>query len=89
MLQFASGADLGILFIDVLTKSETNPSKGYFDKIVNLLSVMSPSSPERETFIHEALRWSIKGTTHKTGDPDLHKKIAQVFWRGERLRNVH
>ncbi|XP_051176033.1 Golgi to ER traffic protein 4 homolog [Leptopilina boulardi] len=78
--QFTSGADLGILYIDVLTKAVPNPSECYFKEIVNLLSVMSPSTPERETFVHEALRWSAKGTNYKTGHPDLHQKIAEVFW---------
>lgn len=44
---------------------------------------MSPVSPERDVFVQSALRWSIKGTEYKTGHPDLHQKIAQVFWRGK------
>lgn len=43
---------------------------------------MKAGIPERETFLHEALKWSAKGGNHKWGHPDLHKKIAQVFWRG-------
>lgn len=82
ILQFTSGADLSILMVDVLNKSETLPSQQYFDKITNLFGSMSPGSPERETFCQDALKWSIKGTDFKTGHPDLHKRIAQVFWRG-------
>lgn len=48
---------------------------------------MSPTSPEREMFVQSALKWSTKGTDYKTGHPDLHQKIAQVFWRGNCLRN--
>lgn len=79
--QHASGADLGILFINVLTQSGTEPSQVYFEKITNLLCIMSSSSPERDIFIHSALRWSIRGNEYKTGHPDLHQKIAQVFWK--------
>ncbi|XP_034192300.1 Golgi to ER traffic protein 4 homolog [Osmia lignaria lignaria] len=79
--QHASGADLGILFINVLIQSGTEPSQIYFEKITNLLCIMSSSSPERDIFVQSALRWSTKGTEYKTGHPDLHQKIAQVFWR--------
>lgn len=43
---------------------------------------MKPSTPERETFLHNALRWSLKHTNCKWGHPELHKMIAQVFWQG-------
>ncbi|KZC13777.1 PREDICTED: Golgi to ER traffic protein 4 homolog [Dufourea novaeangliae] len=79
--QYASGADLGILFVNVLTQSGTEPSQNYFEKIRSLFSLMNPSSPERDTFVQSALRWSIKNTEYKTGHPDLHQKVAQVFWR--------
>ncbi|CAK9814267.1 Golgi to ER traffic protein 4 homolog [Anthophora plagiata] len=79
--QHVSGADLGILFINVLTQSGTEPSEDYFEKIANLFRIMSPLLPERDVFIQSALRWSIKGTEYKTGHPDLHQKIARVFWK--------
>ncbi|XP_024937701.1 Golgi to ER traffic protein 4 homolog [Cephus cinctus] len=79
--QYASGADLGILFVDVLSQSETKPSSSYFEKITGLFSLMSPTSPERETFLQNVLRWSLKDTDYKTGHPDLHQRIAQVFWK--------
>lgn len=79
--QHSSGADLGILFVNVLTRSETEPSPDYFQKITSLLSIMRPTRPLRDTFVQNALRWSTKGTDYKTGHPDLHKKIARVFWR--------
>ncbi|XP_020280427.1 Golgi to ER traffic protein 4 homolog [Pseudomyrmex gracilis] len=79
--QYASGADLGILFINVLTQSGIEPMQEFFEKITTLLSLMSPSSPEREVFVQSALKWSIKGTDYKIGHPDLHQKMAQVFWK--------
>lgn len=86
MLQYASGADLGILFVNVLSQSGIEPSQEYFDKITSLFGAMSPLLPERDTFMQSALRWSIKNTEYKTGHPNLHQKIAQVFWRGKLLR---
>lgn len=50
---------------------------------------MSPLSPERDVFVQSALRWSIKGTEYKTGHPDLHQKIAQVFWRGKSIKIIN
>lgn len=82
LLQYASGADLGILFINVLTQSGTDPEQSFFEKITSLFGLMNPAFPDRETFVQSALKWSIKGTDYKTGHPDLHQKIAQVFWRG-------
>ncbi|XP_046735326.1 Golgi to ER traffic protein 4 homolog [Diprion similis] len=79
--QQASGADLGILFVDALVKSETEPSQLYFEKLTNLFGLMNPTAPERETFLLEALRWSLKGSDYKTGHPDFHQRIAQVFWK--------
>lgn len=83
--QHMSGADLGILFIDVLSKSGTAPCESIFEQIATLFSIMRAGTPERETFLHDSLRWSMKGGNHKWGHPDLHQKIARVFWRGEYL----
>lgn len=38
-------------------------------------------------FVQSALKWSVKGTDYKTGHPDLHQKIAQVFWRGNFMKS--
>lgn len=78
--QYTSGADLGILLIDVLKKSEIEPSQIYFQKVIDLFSLMSPTSPERETFVQNAVRWSMTGSIFKTGHPNFHQKLAQVYW---------
>lgn len=89
LLQHASGADLGILFINVLTQSGTKPTQSFFEKITSLFSLMSPASPEREAFVQLALKWSVKNAvSNKTGHPDLHQKIAQVFWRGTTVERI-
>lgn len=82
--QYESGADLGILFVDVLNKSEqeTGILLSYnFVKITNMFSLMKAGSPERETFLNNALKWSTKNNNSKCGHPDLHKMIAQIFWK--------
>lgn len=43
---------------------------------------MKAETPERETFLHNAVRWSMKHTNCKWGHPELHTMIAQVFWQG-------
>ncbi|XP_043282213.1 Golgi to ER traffic protein 4 homolog [Venturia canescens] len=79
--QHVSGADLGILYVDVLNKSATVPHENVFEQIAVLFSIMKAGTPERETFLHRGLKWSTKGSNYKWGHPDLHKKIAQVYWR--------
>ncbi|KAJ8683641.1 hypothetical protein QAD02_019433 [Eretmocerus hayati] len=79
--QFTSGADLGILLIDVFKKSEVEPSQAHFQKIVDLFALMNPTSPERETFVQNAVRWSMTGNNYKAGHPNLHQKLAQVYWQ--------
>ena len=87
MLQYNSGADLGILLIDVLRKSESEPSYFYFDKIMDLFSLMSPNSPERDSFIHDAIKWSMRGSTFKVGHPNFHERLAKAYWNGKYYMN--
>ncbi|XP_012271735.1 Golgi to ER traffic protein 4 homolog [Orussus abietinus] len=79
--QYASGTDLGILYINVLDRSLEVPEPVYFQHITNLFEMMNPAYPERETFLQEALRFSTKGTEYKTGHPKLHKRVARVYWK--------
>ncbi|XP_049949715.1 Golgi to ER traffic protein 4 homolog [Schistocerca serialis cubense] len=80
--QLTSGADLSILFVDVLQKSENAPSDDYFKKLSRLFEMIGPEIPERETFLSNALQWSTKGLKeHRNGHPNLHQYIAQVYWK--------
>ncbi|CAH0388985.1 unnamed protein product [Bemisia tabaci] len=79
--QQVGGADLSILYIDVLTKSATPVTNEILDKLPPLLKLMSPNLAERETFINKALKWSIADcSTHKSGHPALHRDFAGIFW---------
>lgn len=44
---------------------------------------------ERDTFLSRALQWSCTGLVeYKTGHPNLHKRIAEIFWRRAYLHEV-
>ncbi|XP_071443576.1 Golgi to ER traffic protein 4 homolog isoform X2 [Hetaerina americana] len=85
--QQASGADVSLLYVDVLTKSETQPSEIYINKLCGLFAMMKADEvPERDVFLASALRWSISGRSPgnqqlKTGHPLLHRSIAQIYWQ--------
>lgn len=69
--QQLSGADLGILLIDVLEKSEEEDFGLWSSKLAKIFGLIRPTTPERDTFLAHAIRWSSKDTGH--GHPLLHK----------------
>lgn len=85
--QQGSGADLAILLIDVLTKSETKPCEEWIDKLAKLFELMSSSIPERETYLSNAIKWSMD--SNKRGHPLLHKRIAEVYWKEKKYTAAH
>ncbi|XP_014208498.1 Golgi to ER traffic protein 4 homolog [Copidosoma floridanum] len=40
---------------------------------------MNPTSPEREIFVQNAVKWS--SNNFMSGHPDLHQKLAKIYWR--------
>ncbi|KAK9882970.1 hypothetical protein WA026_001186 [Henosepilachna vigintioctopunctata] len=76
--QQISGADLGILLVDVLVKSEETDSMKWTPKLCCIFSKIDSSTPERETFLASAIRWSANGSSQ--GDSFLHQSIAQIYW---------
>lgn len=85
--QQGSGADLAILLIEVLNKSETKPCQEWIEKIAKLFEKMSSSIPERETFLTNAVKWSMDN--NKKGHPLLHKKIAEIYWQEKKFTSAH
>ncbi|XP_059045334.1 Golgi to ER traffic protein 4 homolog [Achroia grisella] len=85
--QQGSGADLAILLINVLSTSETKPSEEWIEKIANLFEMMSSSIPERETYLANAVKWSMD--SNKKGHPLLHKKIAEICWAEKKYIAAH
>ncbi|XP_018323696.1 Golgi to ER traffic protein 4 homolog [Agrilus planipennis] len=76
--QHISGADLAILLVDVLVKSENGNCTEWIPKICKIFGKIDPSIPERDTFINSSIRWSAKNGSQ--GHPLLHQGIAQVYW---------
>lgn len=72
-MQQGSGADLSILLIDVLEKSENTDTSIWIPKLSYLFSKMSPAIPERDTFLTNAIRWS--KFDDELGHPLLHQVI--------------
>ncbi|XP_026725321.1 Golgi to ER traffic protein 4 homolog [Trichoplusia ni] len=85
--QQGSGADLAILLIDVLNKSETEPCSDWIEKLGKLFELMSASIPERESYLTNAVKWSMDN--NKKGHPLLHKKIAEVYWKEKKYTAAH
>ncbi|CAB3224137.1 unnamed protein product [Arctia plantaginis] len=85
--QQGSGADLAILIIDVLNKSETKPCEEWIDKLSKLFELMSSSLPERESFLTNSVKWSMDN--NKKGHPLLHKRIAEVYWKEKKYTSAH
>lgn len=85
--QQGSGADLAILLIDVLNKSETKPCREWVEKLAKLFELMHCSLPERETYLTNSVKWSMDN--NKRGDPLLHKKIAEVYWKEKKYTAAH
>lgn len=75
--QQGSGADLAILLVDVLTKSDTNPCEEWIEKLGNLFELMSSTIPERETFLTNSVKWSMD--SNKKGHPLLHKVFYFIY----------
>ncbi|KAI4456143.1 hypothetical protein MML48_8g00008243 [Holotrichia oblita] len=76
--QHISGADLGILLIEVLVKSQNKNFTEWTPKLCKIFAKISPTTVERETFIVNTIRWSSLDGKH--GHPFLHQSIAQVYW---------
>ncbi|XP_023016354.2 Golgi to ER traffic protein 4 homolog isoform X1 [Leptinotarsa decemlineata] len=77
--QQLSGSDLGLLLIEVLEKSEDFDYDLWSPKLTKIFCKISVSTPERETFLTHAIRWSSKGSSY--GHPLLHQSIAQIYWK--------
>ncbi|KAJ8966661.1 hypothetical protein NQ314_003389 [Rhamnusium bicolor] len=76
--QQLSGADLAILLIEVLVKSEEDDCIIWTTKLSKIFSKISPSTPERDTFLAHAIRWSSRGSSR--GHPLLHQNVALIYW---------
>ncbi|CAG5125253.1 unnamed protein product [Candidula unifasciata] len=79
--QYSSGADLSLLLLDVLSKSQTPVTSDTLNQITHLFEKMDPECPERYPYLTKAINWSKKiNKEHKRGHPDLHQRFGVIFW---------
>ncbi|CAH0563457.1 unnamed protein product [Brassicogethes aeneus] len=76
--QQISGADLGVLLVEVLVKSETKEFSVWIPKLCKIFNTITPSSLQRDQFLANIVRWSANEKSQ--GHPLLHQHIAQIFW---------
>ncbi|KAF4073352.1 hypothetical protein AMELA_G00257870 [Ameiurus melas] len=75
-----SAADLSMLVLEALEKSEADVEEDVLEQLVKLFSMMDPNSPERVAFVSRALKWSTGGSG-KLGHPKLHQLLAVTLWK--------
>ncbi|XP_060522152.1 Golgi to ER traffic protein 4 homolog [Cylas formicarius] len=77
--QKTSGADIGLLLIEVLVKSEEKNCDEWCPKLSLIFSKIGANFPaERETLLAHSIKWSAQGFSH--GSPLLHENIARIYW---------
>ena len=76
-LQHISGADLGILLVDVLVKSENRKYAEWTPKLCKIFAKINSTVPERDVFVLHMIRWSSGDRKH--GFPLLHQ-VRKMFW---------
>ncbi|XP_065162548.1 Golgi to ER traffic protein 4 homolog [Atheta coriaria] len=76
--QHISGADLGILLVQVLTQANNKDYKTWIPKLCSIFAKISTNTPERDTFLGNAIRWSSANALQ--GHPQLHQNVAQIYW---------
>ncbi|XP_066291534.1 Golgi to ER traffic protein 4 homolog [Branchiostoma lanceolatum] len=80
--QLCSGADLAMLWLEVLTQASIPVSKENIDRAISLFKELEADSPERISYLNAALKWT--KTVHPdetSGHPQLHNQLALVFWK--------
>ncbi|KAM4697577.1 Golgi to ER traffic protein 4 homolog isoform 2-T2 [Rhinophrynus dorsalis] len=75
-----SAADLSMLVLESLEKSEAKVTDELLENLAKLFSLMDPNSPERVAFVSRALKWSTGGSG-KLGHPKLHQLLAITLWK--------
>ncbi|KFO81790.1 Golgi to ER traffic protein 4, partial [Cuculus canorus] len=83
-----SAADLSMLVLESLEKSDAKVAEDLLENLAKLFSLMDPNSPERVAFVSRALKWS-SGGSGKLGHPKLHQLLAITLWKdGEGCANM-
>uniref|UniRef100_A0A8C6SLF5 Golgi to ER traffic protein 4 homolog n=1 Tax=Neogobius melanostomus TaxID=47308 RepID=A0A8C6SLF5_9GOBI len=84
-----SAADLSMLVLEVLEKSESKVEDDILEQLAKLFSQMDQNSPERVAFVSRALKWSTGGSG-KLGHPKLHHLwLTQQNYSESRYHFLH
>ncbi|KAL7979243.1 hypothetical protein Chor_015267 [Crotalus horridus] len=75
-----SAADLSMLVLESLEKSDAKVTDELLENLAKLFSLMDQNSPERVAFVSRALKWS-SGGSGKLGHPKLHQLLAITLWK--------
>ncbi|KAF7242867.1 hypothetical protein EYD10_10638 [Varanus komodoensis] len=75
-----SAADLSMLVLESLEKSDAKVSDELLENLAKVFSLMDQNSPERVAFVSRALKWS-SGGSGKLGHPKLHQLLAITLWK--------
>ncbi|KAH0631960.1 hypothetical protein JD844_019904 [Phrynosoma platyrhinos] len=75
-----SAADLSMLVLESLEKSDAKVTDELLENLAKIFSLMDPNSPERVAFVSRALKWS-SGGSGKLGHPKLHQLLAITLWK--------
>lgn len=80
--QHQSAADLCMLLVETLKKSNDDADDAHMKKLGELFSVLRPDQVERQNFLSAALEWSSrKDNAYKSGHPTLHSLVAESLWK--------
>lgn len=66
-----SGADLALLLVESLVTSGATNYVEWIPKLCKIFAKISPSTPERDTFLANSIRWTAK--SGRQGHPFLHQ----------------
>uniref|UniRef100_A0A8D0E461 Guided entry of tail-anchored proteins factor 4 n=1 Tax=Salvator merianae TaxID=96440 RepID=A0A8D0E461_SALMN len=75
-----SAADLSMLVLESLEKSDAKVTDELLENLSKLFSLMDQNSPERVAFVSRALKWS-SGGSGKLGHPKFHQLLAITLWK--------
>lgn len=81
--QSTSGADLAMLYVDVLTKSSSPVDEKILDNLELIYSLipLKNENINRETFAQGTIKWTLHVEPNFVrGHPRLHRKFALVLW---------
>eukprot|EP00124_Ichthyophonus_hoferi_P005921 Ihof_evm2s1045 gene=Ihof_evmTU2s1045 len=78
--QYASGADLALLILDIYTQTHTMVNEESIARIRAVFPLL-PADHIRDKFIKNAMEWSRTEGENTRGSPDLHHLFGMAFYK--------